>query len=160
MVRKKNDDKAKDKDNKVSADFDAILTDLQRTRADFENYRKRVDLEKQQARESGKIQMIMKLLPVIDTVERAITHVPADLKDNQWAKGIVGLQKNLDKALIDLDISRISASPDTSFDPNLHEAIMMEDGEGDHEVIAEELQAGYKLGDTVIRHSLVKVKRV
>jgi molecular chaperone GrpE len=159
MARKKKEEKPS-KDNNVQADFDAILTDLQRTRADFENYRKRVDIDKQQAREAGKAQMIIKLLPVIDNIERAITHVPEGLQDNQWVKGIIGLQKNLEKALIDLDISRIVASPDTTFDPHLHEAIMMEDGDGDKEVIAEELQAGYKLGDTVIRHSLVKVKKV
>lgn len=136
-----------------------ITHDLQRTRADFENYRKRGEVEKQMARATGKVQAIMKLLPVVDNIERAITHTPAELAGNKWAQGIVGLVKNLEKSLESLDLHRIDASPGVAFNPELHEAIQMEDSEGEHEVIAEELQPGYKLGNDVIRHSMVKVTR-
>lgn len=134
-----------------------LTDDLQRTRADFENYRKRSELEKEQAKVVGKSQAILKLLPVIDNIERAITYVPDDLKDNAWAKSVSGLVKNLEKSLESLDLHRIDATPGTEFNPELHEAISMEDGEGDKEVIAEELQSGYKLGNTIVRHSMVKV---
>jgi molecular chaperone GrpE len=136
-----------------------LTADLQRTRADFENYRKRTELEKEQARAQGKAAAILKLLPVIDNIERAIAHLPEDLKEHKWAQSVVSLVRNLDKSLESLDLHRIEATPGTSFDPELHEAIQMEEGEGEHEVIAEELQSGYKLGNNVIRHSMVKVAR-
>ena len=137
-----------------------LTADLQRTRADFENYRKRVEAEKVAAREAGKAAAIMKLLPIIDTIERAVVYMPDDLKDHKWAQGISGLVKNLDKALESLDLKRIDAKKGVEFNPDLHEAIQFdEDAEGDKEVIAEELQAGYTLGGSPIRHAMVKVTK-
>lgn len=136
-----------------------LTSDLQRTRADFENYRKRVELEKDQARELGKRVAVLKLLPVIDNIERAVAYLPEDLKDNAWAQGVAGLVKNLEKSLEGMDLRRIDAAPGTDFNPDLHEAIFMEEGDGEREIIAEELQPGYSLGGDVIRHSMVKVKR-
>jgi molecular chaperone GrpE len=137
-----------------------LTMDLQRTRADFENYRKRVDSEKQAAREAGQASAILKLLPVIDNIERAIGHLPEDLADNAWAQSVAGLVKQLDKSLEGLNLKRIEATPGTPFDPEVHEAIQFdEDAEGDKEVIAEELQAGYTLGGLPIRHAMVKVTR-
>lgn len=136
-----------------------ITQDLQRTRADFENYRKRSEIEKEMARATGKVQAIMKLLPVIDNIERAIAHTPAELADNKWAQGVAGLVKNLEKSLESLDLKRIDASKGAKFDPELHEAIQFDESEGEHEVIAEELQPGYRLGTDVIRHSMVKVTK-
>lgn len=136
-----------------------LTLDLQRTRADFENYRKRVESEKQMARASGRVGAISQLLPIIDTIERAIVHVPEELKDNPWASGIVGLSKKLEKTLADLDVKRIDAKPGAPFNPELHEAVQFDESDGEHEVIAEELQAGYLLGNDVLRHSMVKVTR-
>lgn len=136
-----------------------LTLDLQRTRADFENYRKRMESEKAMARASGRVGAIAQLLPVIDTIERAIVHVPEELKDNAWATGIVSLSKKLEKSMTDLGVKRINAQPGTPFDPTFHEAVQFDESDGDHEVIAEELQAGYMLGDDVLRHSMVKVTR-
>lgn len=140
--------------------LDELTADLQRTRADFENYRKRSELEKTSARDSGRTMAILKLLPVIDNIERAVTYTPAELKDNTWAKGIAGLVKNLEKSLESLNLKRIEAKPGTEFNPELHEAIQLdEDATGDKEIIAEELQAGYTLAGRPIRHAMVKVTR-
>ncbi len=137
-----------------------LTADLQRTRADFENYRKRVESEKQAARDAGQAAAIVRLLPVIDTIERAIQHIPADLADNKWAQGIAGVAKNLDKSLDALNLQRIDASEGTEFNPDLHEAIQFdEEATGDTEVIESELQAGYLLHGHPIRHSMVKVTR-
>lgn len=137
-----------------------LTLDLQRTRADFENYRKRVEAEKHSARASGEVKMAVNLLPVIDTIERALTHMPAELANNQWAQGIVGISKQLEKQLTAMNLKRIDASVGALFDPHLHQAVQMdEEAEGEHEVIAEELQAGYMLGTDVLRHSMVKVTR-
>jgi molecular chaperone GrpE len=86
--------------------------------------------------------------------------MPEDLKENTWAQGVAGLVKNLDKSLEGLSVKRIDAKPGTEFNPELHEAIQFdEDAEGEKEVVAEELQAGYVLGDTVLRHAMVKVTK-
>lgn len=137
-----------------------LTLDLQRTRADFENYRKRVEAEKQAAQDLGQTKAIMKLLPVIDTIERAIANVPAELADNAWAKGVAGLSKQLDKQLKDLGLEKIDAKPGTPFNPELHQAVQFDEtAEGDKEVIAEELRAGYILNGAVARDAMVKVTR-
>lgn len=138
-------------------DVQELTADLQRVRADFENYRKRVDGEKAAARAYGRSGAIMQLLPIIDTIERATTQVPEDIRKNAWVQGIVGLSKNLDKAITGLGLKRIDASIGHPFDPTLHEAVQVDDSDGDTEVVAEELQAGYTLDGNVLRHSMVKV---
>ena len=150
----------KSEDENQNQQLGELTLDLQRTRADFENYRKRVDSEKEQVREAGKAAAILKLLPVIDNIERAITYMPEDLKDNKWAQSVAGLVKNLEKSLESLNLKRIDAQPGVPFNPEMHEAIQFdEEAEGETEVVAEELQAGYKLGNSVIRHAMVKVTR-
>lgn len=147
-------------EEELSQQVGELTADLQRLRADFENYRKRVDAEKQQVQQLAATAMIMKLLPVIDTLERAIAHAPAELVENKWAQGVVGLGKNLDKSLSELGLERIDANTGTVFNPNLHEAVMMDDdAEGEQEVVAEELRAGYTLQGSVVRPSMVKVTR-
>lgn len=137
-----------------------LTADLQRTRADFENYRKRAESDKLQARESGQATAILKLIPVIDNIERAIAYTPEELKDNAWVQSVAGLVKNLDKSLESLNLKRIDASVGVPFNPDLHEAIQFdEDATGEHEVIAEEMQAGYTLNGHPIRHAMVKVTR-
>lgn len=150
--------------SKKELEFEAVLAevtgDLQRTRADFENYRKRVEAEKLSAREAGQASAILKLLPVIDNIERAIAYMPEDLKDNTWAQSVVGLVKHLEKSLEGLNLKRIDASIGAVFNPDLHEAIQFdEDASGEHEVIDQEMQAGYTLNGHPIRHAMVKVTK-
>jgi molecular chaperone GrpE len=146
--------------NEFEQQLGELTLDLQRTRADFENYRKRVDAEKTAARENGQASAVLKLLPVIDNIERAIVYTPEDLKDNKWVQGVTSLVKNLEKSLESLNLKRIDAKVGVEFNPGLHEAIQFdEDAQGDKEVIAEELQGGYTLNGNVIRHSMVKVTR-
>jgi len=144
------------KDKKLNK-LQELTADLQRMRADFENYRKRVDIEKAQLSELTKAATIMKLLPIIDTIERAVAHAPADLVQDKWAQGVVALGKNLDKSLGELELVRIEAAQGTPFNPNLHEAVMMDATEGEHEIILEELRAGYTMNGQVVRPSMVKV---
>ena len=137
-----------------------LTLDLQRTRADFENYRKRVEAEKQSAHQMGQAKSVMKLLPVIDTIERAIANVPEELQDNAWAKGVAGLNKQLDKQLKEIGLEKINTKPGTLFNPELHQAVQFDEAaEGEKEVIAEELRAGYTLDGVVIRDAMVKVTR-
>lgn len=160
MTKQKPTNPAPENDRDYEREIQELTADLQRTRADFENYRKRVEAEKQSARELGASSTILKLLPVIDNIERAITHMPEELQGDKWAQGIAGLVKHLEKSLEGLNLKRIDATPGAEFDPSIHEAIQFdEDAEGDQEVIAEELQAGYMLNGTPIRHAMVKVTK-
>ena len=148
------------KQEELEQQIGELTQDLQRTRADFENYRKRVQADRAVTYQHGQSAAVVKLLPVIDNIERAITHIPVDLADNKWAQGVASLVKNLEKSLSSMNVQRIEATPGTVFNPELHEAIQVdEDAEGHKEVIAEELQAGYTHAGTPIRHAMVKVTR-
>jgi molecular chaperone GrpE len=112
--------------------------------------------------EMAKESVILHILPLIDNIERALNHRPSELKDNDWANGVEQVAKQVEATLKELDVTKVDAVGQV-FNPELHEAVGYEDGEGDspegEEVVAEELQAGYKIGDRVIRHSIVKVKK-
>jgi molecular chaperone GrpE len=97
------------------------------------------------------------LLPALDNLERALKHTPKDLADHDYVKGIQGVVKQFEQSFAELGLERIKTVGQI-FDPKLHEAVHMEEGEGNVEVICEELQPGYVMGDDVIRHAIVKVK--
>jgi molecular chaperone GrpE len=130
---------------------------LQRERADAVNLRRRHEAEIASLRTSVKAAAITDLLPVIDNFERALKHVPADLQDNDYVKGVQGIVKQFEKTLADIGVERIKTVGEP-FDPHLHEAVGVEEGDSGREVVSEELQAGYKLGDQIVRHAMVKVK--
>jgi molecular chaperone GrpE len=101
--------------------------------------------------------VVRDLLPVIDNFERALKHVPKELADNDYVKGVQGVVKQFEKTLAEIGVERIKTVGEP-FDPRFHEAISMEEGEGAEEVVSEELQSGYKIGGDVIRHAMVRVK--
>lgn len=143
-------------DDELSIDQVAELTsDLQRLQAEFINYKSRVESEKAMLSQFAKVNVVKDLLPVIDDLERALAHLPEDLKDNKWAQGAQKVYTRLQTQLQKLGVSVISAI-DQPFDPELHEAVSAE-GDGDHQVVTEILQNGYMLRDSVIRHAVVKV---
>lgn len=136
----------------------AELTEaLQRERADATNLRRRHDEQVANLKTVVKATVVRDLLPVIDNFERALKHVPTDLEGNDYIKGVQSIVKQFEKTLADLGVERI-ATTGQLFDPRYHEAVSMEEGDGADEVVSEELQAGYKIGDEVIRHAMVRVK--
>ncbi|HET9850111.1 MAG TPA: nucleotide exchange factor GrpE [Candidatus Saccharimonadales bacterium] len=136
----------------------AELTEaLQRERADSINLRRRVEEDKIRLASFYKAKVIRELLPALDNLERALKHVPKDLTEHDYVKGVQSVAKQFEQNLAALGVEKIRTVGE-KFDPDLHEAIHMEDGEGDQEIVSEELQPGYKIGDEVIRHAVVKVK--
>jgi molecular chaperone GrpE len=131
---------------------------LKRERADAVNLRRRHEDEIVRLRSRVKSGVISDLLPVIDNFERALKHVPAELKDNDYVKGVQGVVKQFEKTLADMGVERVKTVGE-HFDPHLHEAVGVEEGDGDQEIVCEELQAGYKIGDEIVRHAMVKVRR-
>ncbi len=137
----------------------AELTEaLQRERADAVNIRRRHDDQIARIRDVVKAGVIDELLPVIDNFERSLKHVPKDLEGNDFVKGVQGVVKQFEQTLEQMGVQKIKTVGEM-FDPLLHEAVGMEEGNGDHEVVVEEMQPGYMLGDQVIRHAMVKVKK-
>ena len=136
-----------------------MLTEaIQRERADAMNMRRRHDEQIMNLKSTLKADVVNDLLPVIDNFERALKHVPEELKENDYVKGVQGVVAQFDKTLADMGVKRIQTIGE-DFNPHFHEAVGIEDGEGDKEVVSEELQAGYQIGDTVIRHAMVKVTK-
>lgn len=138
--------KTLEKDEKVAE----LTNDLQRTRADFENFRKQVELQKENERKATKFATVFKVLPLLDDLDRAISNY-AELKP---------LEKSLEKTLKDLNLAKIVSDKGTDFNPDLHDAVMVLDGEGEKEVIAETLRPGYYYEGEVLRPAMVKVERV
>jgi molecular chaperone GrpE len=130
---------------------------LQRERADTINIRRQQEEQMKNFRAVVSGSIVQQFLPVTDNFERSLKHVPAELKDNDYIKGIEGIVKQFEKVLSDVGCERIKTVGEI-FDPKYHEAVSMEEGEGKREVISEELQAGYTLGDQVLRHAMVKVR--
>lgn len=128
-----------------------LTADLQRTRADFENYRKQVDLQKHQAIELAKETTVAAILPLLDQLQLAI---------HNYSNELAPLAKTFDKTLQDFGLQLIPSAPDTEFNPELHEAVMVEDSDGDKEVISETLRPGYYYHNEVLRPAMVKVKRI
>jgi molecular chaperone GrpE len=136
-----------------------MLTEaIQRERADAMNMRRRHDEQIMNLKSTLKADVVNDLLPVIDNFERALKHVPEDLKENDYVKGVQGVVAQFDKTLADMGVKRIQTIGQ-DFNPHFHEAVGIEEGEGDKEIVSEELQAGYQIGDTVIRHAMVKVTK-
>jgi len=137
--------------------IDELNDALLRERADATNVRRQAEEARLKMASYYKAEVIHKLLPVIDSFERSLKHIPLDLADHDYIKGVQSIVKQFETTLNNLGVSRIKTVGEP-FDPKLHEAISMEEGSGSREVVGEELQAGYKLGDDVIRHAMVKVK--
>jgi molecular chaperone GrpE len=126
----------------------------QRSVADFQNYRKRIERENAEVYQSAIANIVKRYLPVLDDIERALAARPADLV---WADGIELISRKLQSILEAEGVTRIAAEGQV-FDPNFHEAISQEpvDGVKSGHVISV-IRNGYMLGDRVIRPAMVRV---
>lgn len=130
------------------------LTDrLLRTQAEFENYRRRTQKEKEELGSYTKALLFAQLLPILDNFERALTSSEGD----SFKQGIEMIYRQFTETLEKQGLAKIDAQ-DQVFDPQYHEAVMREVAEDVPEgMVLQELQPGYKLGDQVIRPAMVKV---
>ncbi len=106
------------------------------------------------------IDVLRRMLPVIDDFERAAGTLPDDLKDNAWVNGVMLIHRKLMGVLDASNVKPIPVQPGDVFDPNVHEAVTHEDSEqfSSGQIIAE-LQRGYKLGERVLRPAMVRVAK-
>ena len=136
------------------------LDGWQRSRAEFANYKRRVEAERTELVASAGAEALKRVLPAVDDFERALQTLPADLKDHPWISGVLLVQRKLSSALEQSGVTPIAVKPGDDFDPNLHEAVTHEDSDQvASEQIIGEVQRGYKLGDRVLRPTMVRVAR-
>lgn len=157
MTKKKGDKKQGKVDYQVIAEELAaenvqLNEALLRERADAENVRRRAENERAALANFFKGSAVKELLPIIDNFERAMQQ--AD--DSEFAKGVSGIHKQFLQTLEKIGVTRIKTVGE-HFDPNTMEAVSHEEGDGD-EVVSEELQSGYMLGDQLLRPAMVRVK--
>lgn len=145
---------------KLHDEKEALFAQLVRRQADFENFRKRTDREKQELRQYAEVDLLTALLPVLDAFERALAPEasgPADNAEADYRKGVELIRKQLLDVLTRAGLEPVEALGKT-FDPFLHHAAeRVESAEhGDQEVVAE-LQRGYTFKDRLLRPALVRV---
>lgn len=146
-------DKKDKKDEKIAELTDRVMRQM----AEFDNYRKRTEKEKEQMYAIGAGDVIEKLLPVIDNFERGLAAMSDEEKESSFAQGITMIYKQLMTVLEGLGVQPIEALG-KEFDPNFHNAVMQQPSdEYESGVVMQELQKGYIYREKVIRHSMVMV---
>ena len=135
------------------------LDGWQRTQAEFANYRKRQEAARQQQTQMSNANLIAKILPIIDDLERALNTLPPGIQGLTWLDGVLLITRKLDTVLESEGVTPIDTQGQT-FDPRYHEAVTYEEVPGyqDGQIIGE-MQRGYVLGDRVVRPALVRVAR-
>lgn len=147
----------KKKKDKKDEKIEALTDQLKRQMAEFDNFRKRTDKEKQQMFEVGARDIIERILPIVDNFERGLASVDDSDKDSALVQGMEKIYKQLETALEEAGVKAIDAVGKT-FDPAYHNAVMhVDDEEAGENVVVEEFQKGYMYRETVVRHSMVKV---
>jgi len=133
---------------------EANLAGWQRAQADFVNFKKRSEQEREDFSRFANANLILELLPLLDDLERALEHVPAKLASIAWVDGVKLIYRKFKATLEAQGLAQIEALG-RPFDPNLHEAVRQDRGkEG---IVIEEIRRGYQLHDKVIRPTMVVV---
>lgn len=171
---KKDRDKTQKLDSSIKQRLQELEDGWKRTQADFENYRKRTESERGEVLEMMKADFLTKITPVLDNFRRAFEHAPvspglsrramADASrggpDDEFARGIKHIEKQLSELLASEGLQRINANAGTKFDPNIHEAVTHEPNKKiplDH--IIAELESGWMFSDRVIKPAKVRVSK-
>ncbi|ATW25355.1 nucleotide exchange factor GrpE [Candidatus Formimonas warabiya] len=142
---------------KLEAEKKELVNVMQRLQADFENFRRRTRLEKEDLLQYASESVITRLLPVLDNFERALTSAKDGGEVKSFLDGVEMIFRQLQQVLTNEGLEPV-ASLGCKFDPNCHEAVMqIEDEEQEKDTIVEELQKGYRLKGKLIRPSMVKV---
>jgi len=128
----------------------------QRAVADFKNYKRRAEAERAELRRSASASLVLKLLPIMDDFDRAIENIPPEIAEDPWWAGTQLIAQKFRTILESEGVTEIDAVG-TDFDPNLHDAVLYEEAEGQDGKVTAELRKGYKMHDRVLRVSMVKV---
>ncbi|HLH23928.1 MAG TPA: nucleotide exchange factor GrpE [Chloroflexota bacterium] len=136
---------------------ESYLDLAQRTQADFVNYKRRAERERADEAQAARADLLVQLLPALDDLERALSHVPESLRGNPWADGLPLVARQLRLALARAGVERLGAEGE-AFDPRLHEAVAYQPQPGFAEgQIAHVARPGYRIGERIVRPAQVVV---
>lgn len=133
---------------------DSNYKSWQRTAADFQNFKRRVELERSETARFASAALVINILPVFDDLDRAVATVDAHLAGLTWVQGVVAIHRKFANLLHAMDVKEINAEGET-FDPSKHEAVSQAPGEEGK--VLHVVQKGYQLGDRVVRPAMVIV---
>ena len=136
------------------------LESWQRERADFSNYKKRIERDQEISKNKYKSDVLEKFIPVLDDLELAYAHRPEDGEAAAWSEGIELIIRKFNSLLENDGLTKIDVKPGDKLDPNIHMAVSSEDSDefGSEEII-EVLQNGYRMGEQIVRPAMVRVAR-
>jgi len=151
-------DAAQDELAKAQALVQEFKDALQRERADFQNYRRRMEKERETLRPNITAEVMTKMLPVVDDIERAMGSIPAEDKEKDWVTGILQISRKFTN-LLEAEGIKVISPLGEPFDPKFHEAIGADEPTDEIESghITAVLQKGYVKGDRVLRPAMVRV---
>jgi len=158
MNKKINKQEKKIDIEKIIKQRDEYLNGWKRALADLENYKKQLEKEKDLVIQLLKADIILKIIPVLDSFEKAVKAIPKEQKDSDWVKGILAIKSQLEDFLKKENVERVE-TVGKKFNPSLHEALIEEESDKESGIILEELEAGYKMGEKIIKYPKVKVSK-
>jgi molecular chaperone GrpE len=153
----KKDKEAKEaevKKDEAQVKIEELTASLQRCMADMQNYKRRAEEDKMRFVKFANGELLRMLLPIIDNFDRACQHLPENLKEDVWAKGVVHTHDELMKAVTKIGVKRIE-TVGKKLDPSKHEAVLA--GPGEKDVITEEFEPGYSYHEETLKPAKVKV---
>jgi len=164
IIQEKKEKKKQEQEKEIKQELEKLkkekeeyLNNWKRTYADYLNLKKRTEEERKDLITMANKDLILNIIPLLDNFKRAFKNVPSEIKKSEWIEGIKQLEKQLEDILKNEGLEKIECL-NQEFDPNLHEAIMIEKKKGCKKgIIIEELETGYKLNNKVIKPAKVKV---
>jgi molecular chaperone GrpE len=142
------------------ANADELLELLKRERADFLNFKRRVAREREEERQRIRGDLLTELLPLLDDLDRAVEHVPEELADQPWPRGVLMVDRRLHELLSRMGVEQVGAHGE-AFDPSQHEALYYEEtANGVEPRVTVVIRPGYRMGDRLLRPAQVGVGTV
>jgi molecular chaperone GrpE len=143
--------------DRADVGIEDVLDELRRERADFLNYKRRVERDRASEREASQGDLLRYLLPFLDELDRALGLIPRDLENHPWAQGIALSRGRLSSAFDDLAVERVGAEGEP-FDPARHEALFFDTDPGaSDQRVASVVRPGYRVGNRLVRPAQVGV---
>ncbi|MBU0577348.1 nucleotide exchange factor GrpE [Patescibacteria group bacterium] len=136
------------------AKIEELTNALARAMADLQNFKRRTEEDQGRFVKFANAELLNILLPIINNFDRSAEHLPDNLKDNDWAKGVIQIHDELLKTLEKIGVKKIKTVGE-KLDPNFHEGLMA--GPGEKDIITEEFEPGYTYNDQVLKAAKVKV---
>ncbi len=150
----KKEDEVKQSEEQEVNQAEELKEQLARCMADMQNFKRRAEEDKGKWIKFANYELLKELLPIIDNFDRGCQQVPENLKEDNWAKGVVQTHDELMKALEKVGVKKILTVGE-KLNPNIHEAVMQ--GEGEKDVILEEFEPGYTYHEQTLKAAKVKV---